>query len=305
MAIPKYSEMYNAFLECIKDGKVHCLRDIKKSVIERFDISAEELSQMLQSNRQTIFDNRLGWTRQYLKKAGLIESPERAKFQITSSGKELLSEGVTIDDDVLMRYSSFAEFVGKTASEANTRTAAPMVIETETPQEILERVYSKVNEKLADELLTQILAQTPDFFESMVVKLLEKMGYGGMVKGAGIVTRSSRDEGIDGIINEDKLGFNQIYIQAKRWDIDHTVGRPEIQKFVGALAGQGASKGVFITTAKFSRDAEEYADRQHTTKVILIDGKRLAELMIEYELGATTEYVYKIKRIDTDFFVEE
>lgn len=305
MAIPKYSEMYNAFLECVKDGEIHCLKDIKKSVVSVFGISAEELTQMLPSNRQTIFDNRIGWTRTYLKKAGLIESPARAQFRITTAGKRLLLEGLVINDSVLMRYPSFIEFIDRSAAGDDINNSKPITTEMETPQEILERVYSKVNEQLADDLLSMILAQTPDFFESMVVKLLEKMGYGGAFKGAGIVTQSSRDEGIDGIINEDKLGFNQICIQAKRWDIDHTVGRPEIQKFVGALVGQGVSKGVFITTARFSYEAEEYAGKQHTTKVILIDGKRLAALMIEYELGITTEYVYKIKKIDSDFFAEE
>ena len=302
MAIPKYYEMYHAFLSCLSDGMVHTNKDIREYVIKEFGITDGEAAELLPSGKQRILDNRIGWCRAYLKKAELIESPARAQFFITEKGKALLQKTVVIDDDVLMQYQSFYSF--KKGTKARTRSVSA-VNESETPQETLDRVYSEVNAQLADDLYTFIMSQTPDFFEALVIRLLESMGYGGTIQGAGMVTQSSRDEGIDGIINEDKLGFDQIYIQAKRWETDKTVGRPEIQKFVGALAGQGATKGVFITTAHFSSAAVEYAQKQHTTKVILIDGKRLTDLMIEHELGVTTEYTYKIRKIDTDFFSEE
>lgn len=302
MAVPKYYEMYRAFLGCLSDGAVYTIQDIRQHMIKEFEITDEDAAELLPSGKQKILDNRIGWCRTYLKKAGLIVSPERARFFITDEGKMLLQSTQVIDDDVLMRYPSFVAFKKGTMSQP---VSDPMVNKSETPQETLDRVYSEVNAQLADDLHAFIMKQSPDFFESLVVKLLESMGYGGTIEGAGRVTQSSRDEGIDGIINEDKLGFDQIYIQAKRWDADQVVRRPEIQKFVGALAGQGATKGVFITTARFTNEAIEYAKKQHTTKVILIDGKRLTDLMIEHELGVTTEYTYKIKKIDTDFFSEE
>ncbi|MDR2943484.1 MAG: restriction endonuclease [Methanosarcinales archaeon] len=169
------------------------------------------------------------------------------------------------------------------------------------PQDLLDKAFQKINSDLADELLSEIILQSPAFFERLVVRLLEKMGYGGLKDSSEIVGKSG-DEGIDGIIREDKLGFDLIYIQAKKWDMDSTIGRPEIQKFVGALAGQGATKGLFITTAKFSKEAIDYAKKQHTTKVILVDGRLLTELMIEHNFGVTIENIYEVKRVDSDFF---
>lgn len=174
--------------------------------------------------------------------------------------------------------------------------------QSQTPQDILESVCKQLDESLADDILTEILNQTPDFFERLVVKLLVGMGYGGTLEDSGRVTGQTGDEGIDGIVREDKLGFDRIYIQAKRWEREKVIGRPEIQRFVGALAGQGANKGLFITTAKYSKEAMAYANKQHTTKVVLVDGAQLAKLMIECDLGVTTENVYKVKKIDTDFF---
>lgn len=179
------------------------------------------------------------------------------------------------------------------------------LVSSKTPQDILDEAFQQINTTLADDLLSEIMKQPPAFFEHLVVKLLTQMGYGGSVDDAGTVIGQTGDEGIDGIIREDKLGFSLIYIQAKRWDCDKTVGRPEIQKFVGALAGQGASKGLFITTAKFTKEARQYAEKQHTTKVVLVDDTTLAKLMIEYDLGVSTEATYEIKRIDSDFFAED
>ena len=175
----------------------------------------------------------------------------------------------------------------------------------QTPQDAFDLAYQQINHALADDLLSEIMKQTPAFFENLVVRLLENMGYGGSVENAGLVVGQTGDEGIDGIIREDKLGFSLIYIQAKRWDRTTSIGRPEIQKFVGALAGQGANKGLFITTALFTKEAREYAKKQHTTKVVLVDGESLAKLMIEYNLGVSTQAVYQIKRLDSDFFNED
>ena len=171
------------------------------------------------------------------------------------------------------------------------------------PQDIFEKSFTEINKILQEEILEEVIRQTPYFFENLVVKLLQKIGYG-TFKNSGKVTKKTNDEGIDGIINQDKLGFDSIYIQAKKWDKDSTVSRPKVQKFVGALAGQGATKGLFITTAKFSDGAREYSQKQHTTKIVLIDGMELAKLMIEYNIGVSVESVYEIKKIDSDFFDE-
>ncbi len=266
-------------------------------------VTEEEQKRLLPSGKQAIFVNRFGWTRTYLKKAGLLESPSRGVFVITADGSKLLAENpAVINDDLLMRYESFRLFKSPNANGNDS----PVADSTEdTPQDQIDNAFKMINTNLADELLSEIMKQQPSFFEALVVKLLEKMGYGGSLKDAGTVVGQSGDEGIDGIIREDKLGFNLIYIQAKRWDISKSIGRPEIQKFVGALAGQGATKGLFITTAQFSNEALAYAKKQHTTKVILVDGVMLTNLMIEYNLGVSTETVYEIKRIDTDFFSDE
>lgn len=303
MGVPKYHEMYRPFLNCLKDGQSHKIKDVKEVVAVAMSITEEERQELLQSGKQAIFDNRIGWTRTYLKKAGLIDSPSRGVFVITAEGSKLLAGNPpTINDDLLMRYESFRLFKSPNANGQ----VIPMADSSEdTPQDVLDSAFKLIKASLADELLSEIMKQTPSFFEALVVKLLEKMGYGGSLKGAGTVVGQSGDEGIDGIIREDKLGFNLIYIQAKRWELVRTIGRPEIQKFVGALAGQGATKGLFITTAQFTREAIAYAYKQHTTKVILVDGVMLSELMIEYNLGVSAEMIYEIKKLDTDFFIDD
>lgn len=303
MGIPKYDEMYRVFLDCLADGKMHRSKEIKDIVATAFHLSNEDRSELLPSGKQPIFDNRLGWTRAYLKKAGLIESPSRGSYVITADGKQVLSEDPQhIDNQYLQRFESFRRFVSPDCS-----TVSPMApaISSQTPQDVLDGAYEQIHAALIDDVLTEIMKQTPTFFEHLVVKLLTKMGYGGSLEDAGVVIGQSGDEGIDGIIREDKLGFSSIYIQAKRWDCDKVIGRPEIQKFVGALAGQGATKGLFITTAQFSKEARLYAKKQHTTKVVLVDGTTLVKLMIEYNLGVSNEATYEIKRIDMDFFNED
>lgn len=301
MAIPKYHMLYNVFLEALRDQQEHTLKDLKQFAIEQFNISDEDLAVLLPSGKQAMFDNTIGWTRTYLKKAGLIESPQRAVFTITHEGLKLLNQGIAINDNVLMQFESFRQF--KRNSEIKEVVVTTNEIEDETPQYTLERAFKTINESIAEDLLSEIMKQSPIFFENLVVLLLEKMGYGGSIAGAGQVTKKSGDEGIDGVIREDKLGFSQIYIQAKRWELKSTIGRPEIQKFVGALAGQGGGRGLFITTAQFTKEAIEFTKKQLSTKVVLVDGRQLAQLMIEYNVGVSTESVYEVKRIDTDFFI--
>lgn len=297
MAVPKYYEMYHSFLQSLSDGEEHPYSDVKKKVIEDFKLTDIELAELLPSGKQPVFSNRIGWCRTYLKKAGLIESPTKAHFMITKSGREVLKSGKKIINEVLREFPSFVKFIdGDTKKVKDTAEEKDSLNNDETPQETLERVYGELNNVLKDELLTRIHEKSPDFFEKMVVELMEKMGYG-----RGQITQKSRDEGIDGMVYQDKLGFDVIYIQAKRYDLEKTVGRPELQKFGGAIPEKNA-KGLFVTTGRFSPDAQKYANDRH---IILIDGQHLAELMIEHDFGVSTEYTYRIKRIDMDVFEEE
>ncbi len=294
MAVPKYFEMYQSFLRGLEDGEEHPYIDVKKQIIHDFNLSDRDIAELLPSERQTVFSNRVGWCRTYLKKAGLIESPSRAHFVITADGKRILNTVPVITNDTLKTFPSFMEFINGTADGRQETVTTDN--SDETPQETLERVHSELNKVLKDELLTRIHQNTPDFFERLVVELMEKMGYG-----RGEVTQRSRDEGIDGIVYQDKLGFDVIYVQAKRYEVDKTVGRPELQKFGGAIPEKNA-KGLFVTTARFSSDAKQYAEERH---IILIDGQKLAQLMIEHDFGVSTEYVYKVKKIDSDLFEDE
>lgn len=303
MAIPKYDEMYPAILSLLSDGAPHSMKELYAFVANELGVTKEECRELLPSGKQTVLVNRVAWARTYLAKAGLLTNTARGVWALSETGKRVLQERpAVIDNMYLRRFESFRDFKGELLSDNTRSTAAD---DGQTPQDVLDSAYRQINAALADELLAEIMKKSPAFFESLVVKLLQKMGYGGSLTDAGRVVGKSGDEGIDGIIREDKLGFDLIYIQAKRWDRDTAVGRPEIQKFVGALAGQGATKGLFITTAQFSKEAYAYAKRQHTTKVVLVDGIQLAQLMIDYDVGVSTEIVYTIKHLDTDFFGEE
>lgn len=299
MAVPKYSDFYNAFLQSLKDGVAHSKSECNEYVCRAMDLSEDDLSELTASG-YSLWVNRVGWCATYLKKAGLIASPKRAVFQITKEGQKVLTEGISISNQILMeRYPAFAEF--KLGNKIKRESVKPQIEQEETPQDTLERVYQEINAQLSDELLTAVLAMSPTFFEQLVIKLMDGLGYGGF-DGAGFVTKASGDGGIDGVINEDRLGFNVIYIQAKRWSPDMTVGRPEIQKFAGAMLGPPKiDKGLYITTSKFSREAVEYAKAQH---IILIDGEKLTELMIKFGIGVSTIKAYEIKRVDADFFEE-
>ena len=306
MELPKYHQMYRAFLEVLMDGKIHSLKEVKKHVIKCFKLSDDQLAELLPSGRRTIFENRISWCRTYLSKAQLIDSPGKGQYKITKNGIRIYNENSAIDNKTLKQFPTFVEFISRNTSisdnqkqEENTETN-----DDETPQETLERMYLKINQSLANDVLEEVCEMNPYKFESLVVDLLVKMGYG-RLQYKSHVTRKSGDEGIDGVVTADKLGFDSIYIQAKRYNKDYSVGRPDIQKFVGALAGQGAQKGIFITTSTYTKDAITFAGKNLNYKLVLIDGNRLAELMLEYELGVSTQYTYQVKQIDRDYFSEE
>ena len=283
MALPKYDELYSPFLTVIADGQVHNAKSVASDAAALLHLSTEDLSEQLPSQRQTVFVNRLNWAKTYLKKAGLVDSPSRGNYVITQEGKRLLDSGVPITNEYLKKnYASFAAFVGNGAQLSSA--SSPTQEDVKTPEEQMDALQQTINDTLADDLLSEIMRQTPIFFEQLVVDLMKALDYGD-----GFKTKASGDDGIDGVIHEDKLGFNLIYIQ-------------EIQRFFGAMMGPPrVEKGLFITTAKFSKGAKEYADAQH---IILVDGKQLTSLMIEYGLGVSVQKVYQIKRIDSDYFTD-
>lgn len=264
-------------------------------------LSDKDIVELLPSGRQAIYENRIGWARTYLKKAGLIESPERAKFILTEEGKKALADADLIDDKYLMRYASFREFQNYNKTNEFEVECQDNVPSKKSPIEILENAHVELNTSLSEDLMTEIMKLEPTDFERLVVKLLLAMGYGSGIDDAGFVTQASNDGGIDGIIKEDQLGFSSIYIQAKRWDPNVSVSRPEIQKFAGALQEQKAQKGLFISTASFSEGAKKSAE---AAGIVLVDGKQLTKLMIKFNLGVSIENVYEVKRLDTDFFLE-
>ena len=295
MSIPKYYEMNKPFLEYLRDEHCHTLKEIKKYLSVYFKLSQEELLELLSSGTP-VFSNRVSWASLYLKKAGLIVSPARATFTITKRGLSVLVENPkVIDNNYLMRFDEFRQFQKISSYSKNKQTT---IIDTQdTPDDIFEEAFQKINSRLQDDLLSEVMKLSPISFEQMVLDLLSKMGYGEF-ENAIKKTSATADGGIDGIIMEDKLGFDLIYLQAKKWDLSSTVDRPDIQKFVGAIAGKGG-KGLFVTTAKYSRQAIEYANNQH---IILIDGKKLVQLMIEYNFGVNIRKAFEIKMVDTDLF---
>ena len=294
------------FLRFLDDGKDHSLREAEGSLAEHFNLSDAERVELLPSGQQGIFRNRIGWARTYLKKAGLIEAPKRAVFRIVDRGIKVLATNPSrIDSKFLEQFPEFVEFrdASKTSNESksDSEPLGTVPLGSATPEEAIEAAYQGLRGQLAQELLSVVLNCSPTFFEQLVVDLLVKMGYGGSRRDAGERIGQTGDGGIDGIIKEDRLGLDAIFIQAKRWQ--GSVGRPEIQKFVGALQGQRARKGVFITTSTYTADAVDYASRIDT-KVILIDGKALSNLMIDFDVGVSASASYVVKRVDSDYFEE-
>ena len=307
MPIPDFQSIMLPLLKILADGKVYKYREIFEALVREFLVTEAERKEMLPSGQQEIFSNRVGWAKTYLKKAGLIESHQRATFVISEKGKEILSQNpARIDAKFLRQFPEFQEFnrVNKQNETITLESNLSTSDQEQNPEELLENSYQEIRQALATDLLFILRKLSPDAFEKLVVELLVKMGYGGSIRDAGKAVGKSGDQGIDGIIKEDRLGLDIIYIQAKRWADNNAVGRPEIQKFVGALAGQGAKKGIFITTSYFTQEALEYAPRNEI-KIVLIDGEELSQLMIDYNLGVSTQKIYEIKRIDHDYFGDE
>lgn len=291
-------------LKEVSDGKEHKICDVVNSLAKQFSLGDEELTIMISSGTQSVFYNRISWAKTHLKKARLIESETKGTIKITERGKQVLQEKPTrIDIKFLKKFDEFVEFRNKSNSKKE-KTEIETDYDNQTPEELIETAFQDFQKSLAEDLLEKIRNVSPAFFEKLVVALLVKMGYGGSIKDAGKAVGKTGDEGIDGIIKEDKLGLDVIYVQAKRWKENNIIGRPEIQKFVGALAGQGAKKGIFITASSFSKEALEYKP-MNDTKVILIDGMELANYMIEYNLGVAPLHNYELKKIDSDYFDEE
>jgi restriction system protein len=288
-------------LQLASDGKEHRSREATEFLSDKFRLTEQERRELLPSGTTRVIVNREGWASTYLKKCLLIESTKRGYFKITQRGIDVLSRNPTdINIKFLEQFPEYAEFkkvkkeVPREELDRNKYEISP-----QTPEEILGDAYEELNRNLKQELLENIKSASPDFFEALVVDLLVKMGYGGSRSDAGQSVGGSGDEGIDGIIKEDKLGLDAIYIQAKRWE--NTIGRPEVQKFAGALQGQRAKKGILITTSTFTKEAVQYASNIES-KIVLIDGEKLAQLMIEHNVGVSTTASYEVKQIDTDYF---
>jgi restriction system protein len=301
MAIPPFQDIMLPFLKFLADGKEHSKQEAIFALAEEFGLTPNELSALLPSGRQEIFTNRVSWTRTYLSKANLVQPTRRGHFQITPQGLEVLRQKPTrVDVKYLNQFEEFREF--RNLRHDRQDTPEPASGESLiTPEEALENAYEQLRENLAGELLQQIKSSSPGLFERIVVELLVKMGYGGSRQDAGRAIGRSGDEGIDGIIKEDRLGLDIIYIQAKKWE--NTVGRPEVQKFAGALQGQRAKKGIMITTSDFSKDAHDYAARIDS-KIVLMDGEQLTQFMIDQGLGVSQTATFEIKKLDMDYFTE-
>ena len=300
MAIPDFQSLMLPLMALIADGLPHEVRVATDTLGKQLQLTEAEWKEQLPSGRAPLFYNRLAWAKTHLKKAGLIEQPRRGVIVISNRGKQVLaSKPARIDLRLLQTFPEYRQPLAGSAVEpvVPQETAGAL-----SPEESLESAYIVIRRELVTEVLTSIKQCNPQFFEDLVVKLLLKMGYGGSREEAGRAVGRSGDGGIDGIINEDRLGLDAIYLQAKRWE--GVVGRPEIMKFVGALAGQRATKGVFITTSWYTQEAKDYASNSHY-KVVLIDGARLADLMIEHDLGVSVAATYQLKRIDSDFFADE
>lgn len=299
MPIPDYQDCMLPLLEAVSDGKEHVVRDVTRALADRFGLSEEERNELLPSGGQSVIANRVAWAKTYLKKAGLIQQPSRGVIRITDEGQAIIKgKPGKIDTEFLRRYPAFTEFIGRSTPEAATEPRPDMA----TPEESLGASYLALRNALADELLDRVRACSPQFFERLVVELLVAMGYGGSLADAGQAVGRTGDGGIDGIIKEDKLGLDVVCIQAKRWE--KTVGRPEVQGFAGSMEGFRARKGVMLTTSTFSKEAQEYVSRIER-KIVLIDGIRLAELMIDHGIGVETAHTYVIKKIDLDYFSDE
>ncbi len=306
MTIPDFQTLMLPILKLSGDQKEHSSRDTINTLAQQFMLTEQERIELLPSGRQSRFDNRVGWAATYLRRSDLLSKSGRGKFLITSRGLEVLKNPPPIIDiRFLQQYNEFNQFrTRRERDELNGEPSDIVISEgTQTPEESMDAAYQSLRQTLSSELLTTIKRCTPTFFERLVIDVLVKMGYGGTRQDAGKAIGRSGDEGIDGIINEDRLGLDVIYVQAKKWDKENQISRPEIQKFAGALQGQRAKKGIFITTSSFTKEAKDFASRIEN-KIILIDGETFSQLMIDYNVGVNLVASYELKRLDSDYFEE-
>jgi restriction system protein len=304
MTVPDFQTLMLPLLKLAADGQEHKLSEAIEVLAQQFNLSDDDRRELLPSGKQPKFVNRVGWSATYLRKTKLLEGTGKGKFRITERGRQELSlNPPRIDLRYLEKYPELAVFRGVPSDGGNgVANGADIATPTsQTPREALEASYQLLRRELADELLERIKQKPPAFFERLVVELLVAMGYGGSLTDAGQAVGRSGDGGIDGVIKEDRLGLDFIYLQAKRWE--NTVGRPTVQAFAGALDEQKARKGVIITTSNFSQDAHAYVKRIER-KIVLIDGEQLAQLMIDYGVGVAEEAVYVVKKLDADYFEE-
>ncbi len=311
MAVPPFQDFMLPFLQHISDGQEHRITELFDHLALQFKLSDDELKELLPSGRETRFKNRVYWTRVHLGQAKLLDSTGRGRFKITPRGLDLLkSKPKRIDLKVLSQYPEFQEFRSRSSSDEPTSPATSIAsaqpelpLSAQSPEEQLESSYQVLRQQLGQSLLANILKSPPDFFEQLVVDLLVAMGYGGSRVDAGQAIGQSNDGGIDGIIKEDRLGLDIVYLQAKRWE--SAVGSPEVRNFTGSLEGHGAQKGVLITTSKFTKEAIEFAKRLQQKKLVLIDGALLAELMMDFGVGVSKVATYTVQKIDPDYFGDE
>jgi restriction system protein len=307
VAVPDFQTLMLPVLRLFANGQERGLRDAVDPIAREFRLTHDDITAVLPTKRQTRLRNRIGWAHNYLKQSGLLESPRRGVYRITERGQSVLKSGVNkIDINFLSQYPEFLEFrsrSGISEGDPNQSVVTSTPAQTDlTPDELVRAGYERLHDSLRAQLLERVKQASPEFFESLVIELLVAMGYGGSREDAARVVGRSGDEGIDGIIKEDRLGLENIYVQAKRWE--NTVGRPTIQQFAGALQGQRARKGVLLTTSNFSRDAIEYANGLQVS-IVLVDGLKLADLMIEFGIGVTEFETVRLKRLDEDYFIDE
>ena len=303
MAIPDFQSIMRPLLDLLADGRDWDRQKTQDALARHFGLTEAELLELLPSGKQAIFANRVAWAKSHLKGAGVLESPRRGTHRITARGRELLAKhSGPIKLSLLMQYQEYLEFRSPKDGGGVAPPPSPVGYETLTPEELIELGFDQARKKLAAELLEKVKGAPPEFFERLVVELLVAMGYGGSQADAGRAVGRGGDGGIDGIIKEDKLGLDTIYIQAKRWE--GTVGRPEIMKFAGALQGVRARKGIFMTTSSYTAEAVGYAN-SIDSKIVLVGGGELAELMIEHGIGVTRVQSYDLKRLDMDYFALE
>ena len=300
MAIPELFSITLPLLKCLSDDKPRTSNEIYEYLSDYFNVTDKEKEELLKSGTPR-FTNRIAWAKAELKMAKLMKTPERGVYQITERGKEVLNDNPDrLDRNYFKQFDEYRNKLDKDDKEEKKKSK--IELDTITPLEEIENAYQEIHDKLGKEIINAISECSPQFFEKLVIQLLVRMGYGGSFEDAAKAVGKTGDEGIDGVIKEDKLGLDTVFIQAKRWK--NTVGRPEIQAFAGALMGKRSKKGIFITTSSFSKSAEDYA-KSIETKIVLIDGEQLAQYMIDYDLGVSKISSYDIKKIDTDYFIEQ